>query len=195
MSYVEKHLLPGEDIVHRGHLHKIVYLVPVIIALIFMVVGVGAFVAESFPLAAAALIIALVPLLWAQILYTSSEFAVTNKRVVIKVGFIQRRTLETLLTKVEGIEVQQGFLARVLNYGTLAVTGTGGTREEFQNISAPLEFRRQVQAQVTSVEAPSSYAAVGAPRDERECPYCAERILARAKLCKHCGREVEPLAV
>jgi uncharacterized membrane protein YdbT with pleckstrin-like domain len=195
MSYVEKHLLPGEDIVHRGHLHKIVYLVPVIVALIFMVVGVGAFVAESFPLAAAALIIALVPLLWAQILYTSSEFAVTNKRVVIKVGFIQRRTLETLLTKVEGIEVQQGFLARVLNYGTLAVTGTGGTREEFQNISAPLEFRRQVQAQVTSVEAPSSYAAVGAPRDERECPYCAERILARAKLCKHCGREVEPLAV
>jgi uncharacterized membrane protein YdbT with pleckstrin-like domain len=195
MSYVEKHLLPGEEIVHRGHLHKIVYLVPVIVALIFMVVGIGAFVAESFPLAAAALVIALVPLLWAQILYTSSEFAVTNKRVVIKVGFIQRRTLETLLTKVEGIEVQQGFLARVLNFGTLIVTGTGGTREEFQNIAAPLEFRRQVQAQVTSVEAPSSYAAVGAPRDERECPYCAERILARAKVCKHCGREVEPLAV
>ena len=30
-------------------------------------------------------------------------------------------------------------------------------------------------------------------RDERECPYCAERILSKAKVCKHCGREVEPL--
>ena len=31
-------------------------------------------------------------------------------------------------------------------------------------------------------------------RDERECPYCAEKILKKARVCKHCGREVEPLA-
>ena len=31
-------------------------------------------------------------------------------------------------------------------------------------------------------------------RDERECPYCAERILKKARICKHCGRDVEPLA-
>ncbi len=31
-------------------------------------------------------------------------------------------------------------------------------------------------------------------RDERECPYCAERILKKARVCKHCGRDVEPLA-
>jgi len=195
MSYVEKHLLAGEEVIHRGHLHKIVYLIPVIIALIFMSVAVGGFIAQSYPLAAAALILALAPLIWAQILYTSSEFAVTNKRVIIKVGFIQRRTLETLLGKVEGIEVNQGIWARMLNFGTIAVTGTGGTREEFQNIANPLEFRRQVQAQVASVDAPRAYAAVGEPRDERDCPYCAERILARAKVCKHCGREVEPLNV
>jgi formylglycine-generating enzyme required for sulfatase activity len=30
-------------------------------------------------------------------------------------------------------------------------------------------------------------------RDERECPYCAERILKKARVCKHCGRDVEPL--
>ena len=32
-------------------------------------------------------------------------------------------------------------------------------------------------------------------RDERECPYCAEMILNKARVCKHCGREVEPLTV
>jgi len=31
------------------------------------------------------------------------------------------------------------------------------------------------------------------PRQERECPYCAEPILVRAKVCKHCGKDVEPL--
>lgn len=27
----------------------------------------------------------------------------------------------------------------------------------------------------------------------RSCPHCAETILAQAKVCKHCSREVEPL--
>jgi eukaryotic-like serine/threonine-protein kinase len=30
-------------------------------------------------------------------------------------------------------------------------------------------------------------------REERECPYCAERILRKARVCKHCGHDVEPL--
>ena len=30
-------------------------------------------------------------------------------------------------------------------------------------------------------------------RDERECPHCAELILKKARVCKHCGRDVEPL--
>jgi hypothetical protein len=37
---------------------------------------------------------------------------------------------------------------RLLNFGSIVVTGTGGTRETFHEISAPLEFRRQVQAGV-----------------------------------------------
>jgi hypothetical protein len=31
-------------------------------------------------------------------------------------------------------------------------------------------------------------------RTERECPWCAEQILAKARVCKHCGRHVEPTA-
>ena len=31
-------------------------------------------------------------------------------------------------------------------------------------------------------------------RDERDCPHCAEKILVQAKVCKHCGRDVEPAA-
>ncbi len=194
MGYVENHLLPGEQVVHRGHLHKIVYVFPVLIAIALMAVAAAAFSNELYPFAAIALAGALIPLVGAQILYRSSEFAVTNKRVVIKVGFIQRRTLETLLSKVEGIEVNQTVLARLLDFGTIAVTGTGGTREEFRNIAAPLDFRRQVQAQVTGGEA-VGIAALGEPRDERDCPWCAERILTRARVCKHCGREVEQLKI
>lgn len=31
-------------------------------------------------------------------------------------------------------------------------------------------------------------------RDEVDCPFCAERILARANVCKHCGKQVRALA-
>lgn len=32
-------------------------------------------------------------------------------------------------------------------------------------------------------------------RDDRECPYCAELILKKARVCKHCHRDVEPVVV
>jgi len=80
----------------------------------------------------------------------SSEFAVTNKRVLVKVGLIRRHSLELLLQKVEGIGVDQGILGRILGYGTITVSGTGGTREAFRMIADPLEFRRQVQASLAT---------------------------------------------
>ena len=30
-------------------------------------------------------------------------------------------------------------------------------------------------------------------RDERECPYCGQKILKKARVCKHCKRDVEPM--
>ena len=81
---------------------------------------------------------------------SSSEFAITNKRVLIKVGLIRRHSLELLLQKVEGIGVDQGILARILGYGTITISGVGGTKEAFRVISNPLEFRRQVQASLAA---------------------------------------------
>jgi uncharacterized membrane protein YdbT with pleckstrin-like domain len=82
----------------------------------------------------------------------TSEFAVTNKRVIVKIGWIRRRSDETLLTKIEGIEVIQGIWARMLNYGTIIITGTGGSREPFSRIAAPLLFRRKVQEQILAIQ-------------------------------------------
>jgi uncharacterized membrane protein YdbT with pleckstrin-like domain len=201
MSYVDDHLLPGERVQYRAHLHKLVYAWPALFAAGMTALAVWAFSANNVLLGLLAIAAGFVPLLVTHIKYTSSEFAVTDKRVIIKVGWIRRRTLETMLAKIEGIGVEQGIVGRVLGFGTFALTGTGGTKELFTNIARPLEFRRQVQAQIgasetprASAPAPSPVASAAAQREERDCPYCAERILTRAKVCKHCGRDVEPLA-
>jgi uncharacterized membrane protein YdbT with pleckstrin-like domain len=149
----------------------------------------------------ALVVLASVANLWTWVRYATSEFAVTNKRVIMKVGWVRRRSLETLLSKVESIGVDQGIVGRMLDFGTISVNGTGGTSESFPQIGAPLEFRRQVQDVIARLE--ESRAAVSVPsgnyaagsRDERDCPFCAERILVKAKVCKHCGREVAPAGV
>lgn len=74
----------------------------------------------------------------------TSEFAVTNRRVIIKVGLVSRKTVELKLDKVESIGVEQTIPGRILGYGTIVVRGTGGTNEAFRGIARPLEFRRAV---------------------------------------------------
>jgi len=85
--------------------------------------------------------------------YWTSEFAVTNKRVIMKVGWVARRVLELNLNKIESVNVDQSFLGRLLGYGTITVIGTGGTRETFDRITDPLAFRRAFQEQETEAEA------------------------------------------
>jgi uncharacterized membrane protein YdbT with pleckstrin-like domain len=150
MSYVDEHLLAGENVVHRTKLHWVLFLTPAVIAglllLLFLPMAVGS---GDLGTGATILLVFIVLsgllFLGRFITYKTSEFAVTNKRVIIKVGFIRRRSLEVLLQKVEAIGVDQPILGRLLNYGTITVTGTGGSREAFPQITDPLTFRRKVQ--------------------------------------------------
>jgi hypothetical protein len=91
---------------------------------------------------------ALPGLLGSLVNYLTSEFGVSNKRVLLKTGFLSRHSLETMLSKVESIGVFQGLLGRLLGFGTIIIGGTGGSKEAFFGIRDPLEFRRQVQEQI-----------------------------------------------
>jgi len=142
MGYIESSLLPGERIVARAHVHRIVFAKALAVALV------GALALYFQPAAGAIVIViglamAIPPLITAK----SSEFGVTDKRVVIKVGVIRRRTIELLLRQIEAISVDQSVPGRMLNYGSITLTGTGGVKEVFHNIARPLEFRRYIQGQ------------------------------------------------
>ena len=201
MSYLDDHLLGGERIVYRARLHWTIFLTSIVVILLGVALGIllqvvePAYAYAGLGLAGIGLLLAIGP----AIRYVTSEFAVTDKRVLGKVGFIERESDETLLSKVEAIAVDQGIVGRMFGFGTLTITGTGGTQEVFSGIADPLEFRRQIQSQIIAQEERrgvphpgGSPASPGEPRVERECPYCAERVLARARVCKHCGRDLVP---
>ena len=80
-----------------------------------------------------------------------SEFVVTDKRVLIKVGILKTQSLETMLNKVEGIYVKQGIIGKMVNSGSIIVKGTGGTDNSFPNINKPFEFKSTINEQISKL--------------------------------------------
>lgn len=162
MSYIESNLLDDEHLVHKSHLHWIIF----IKTFFWLIIAIAVYVlvppyyyapagAEPIPLHKIALFI---PVLFtltyaiaAQIRYKTSEFGITDKRIMIKLGFIRRYTFENFLQKVESIQIYQSILGRMLNYGSIIIHGTGGSREVYALINDPLLFRKMAQEQIEKV--------------------------------------------
>ena len=149
MGYVERHLLPSERVVYKTRLHWVLFVKSGVMVLAGVVLVALLWSAPDPPwlwmLGGA---VTLVGLVWGLVHYVevmTSEFGVTTSRLIFKVGLISRYTTELLLSKVESIGVQQGLIARMLNYGDLIVTGTGGAREVFRRVRDPIGFRNHVQ--------------------------------------------------
>ena len=142
MSYIDDNLMTGETVIYRAKLHWIIFLWPAIWLLLAFST------AEAPELAGGFLVLSILTGVISYMNYTTSEFGLTNKRVLVKLGVIKRTSLEVLLTKVEGVTVNQGLLGRTLDYGTIIINGTGSSHPGLDKISAPLELRKKVQEQI-----------------------------------------------
>jgi uncharacterized membrane protein YdbT with pleckstrin-like domain len=126
MSYIDDSLVEGEKLVHRAHISWWSQFWLVFLGLLTLVVAVG-----------------LVFLIWAWIRVRSTELAITNRRIIAKFGFVKRHTVEINLEKVEALKVEQGVWGRILNYGTIFISGSGSSVAPIPNIADPLVFRRK----------------------------------------------------
>jgi uncharacterized membrane protein YdbT with pleckstrin-like domain len=114
--YVNSNLITGEQVIYETRLHWVTFISLKRILTLFIA-----------PLIA----------------YYTSEFVITNKRLMIKTGFISRNTFEMNHSKIESINVVQSILGRILGYGTIIIMGTGSTREPFADIRDPMTFRKK----------------------------------------------------
>lgn len=148
MSYISQVMEDGEELIHQAKVHWIVFLNSVIYA---VVAGVGIWFGvkpdmELFLLLTLGFgFAAVTSLVLAFLTRISTELAVTDRRIISKEGFIRRETSEIDRSKVEGVNVNQSVLGRVLGYGTVGVTGTGGKISPMDNIADPITFRANVR--------------------------------------------------
>jgi uncharacterized membrane protein YdbT with pleckstrin-like domain len=154
MSYINRILQPGEQRLHTGRIHWVVYLPPLAVCLAALVLWIVALGRDSpgtvanlwFALAALCALVGLLWLAWAWFDTWITEIEITDRRVIYKRGFIFRRTSEMNMDKVESVDVDQSILGRLLDYGTVTIRGTGESQDPFKNVAAPLEFRNRITA-------------------------------------------------
>ena len=157
MSYIQDNLMPNEKILFSARVSPAIF-VPAGISLVFSCVFVlpvisivsrndgSSFLYVGFLLLISGLFFLTTVKLGidALVIMLTTEFALTNRRVIAKTGFIHRRTLEMLLPKIESVAVYQNILGRMLNFGSVTVVGTGGTKESFRAIVEPIAVRKKI---------------------------------------------------
>ena len=124
-SYVESVLITGEAVLHRGRVSLWPHAWKIVLGILLLPVVIG-----------------LAILIWVFIIYKTTEIAITNKRIIAKFGFISRSTTEINLPKVESLQVDQGVMGRMFDYGTIVVAGAGTPNLRIPGVADPLRFRR-----------------------------------------------------
>jgi uncharacterized membrane protein YdbT with pleckstrin-like domain len=148
MSYFDKNLLPGEQILFSTKKHLIVFFFPVL----WLIFSIYAF----FYMRTNSILIHLdwAPwfvcfILWGYVWleYHFSEFAVSNKRVMMREGFFNRHANEMRLTAIAQININQSLLGQLLNYGKVSINSFG-IYDVFPLISKPFLFQKAINEQV-----------------------------------------------
>jgi uncharacterized membrane protein YdbT with pleckstrin-like domain len=159
MSYIQNNLLKKEKLVYFSHMHWVIFVFPVIMLVTTIIFS--AFAPLLFPgflpfykirLASLVILICLLTTIFsgfaAFVRYATSEYGITNRRLVIKTGWLSRDTVDLSINRIEAIYVDQSILGRILNYGTIRIIGTGGTQDPFFYIPRPMRFRNLAQEQI-----------------------------------------------
>jgi uncharacterized membrane protein YdbT with pleckstrin-like domain len=129
MSYIETSLSEGEKVVKLFRLHWTARLWLVLwIVLILPTFG-----------------IALLLAIYEWLRLRTLEYGVTNKRVILKKGIIGRYTEEMKIGSIETVEIDQGVLGRILDYGDVKVTGRGISDVVFKRMDDPMAVKRHIE--------------------------------------------------
>lgn len=128
MRYIDESLAPGETVLARGKFPVVMWVMTWLALIVFGIIIVGTYIFFRNV-----------------IIMTTTDFAVTNRRVILKKGWLNRQTYELAVESVEGVTLHQSIWARLFGYGNVIVTGTGEAIIRFPAMANPVAFRRAIE--------------------------------------------------
>ena len=125
-NYVEKSLIKGETVVKKAKKTALFVIMHITNILI-------------------------IPLIVRIIKFNNIELAITTRRVVGKTGVFSTQALDSPLNKIQNIEISQGLVGKIFNYGTVKITTASGICG-FNGIKGANEFKTAILAQADAYE-------------------------------------------
>ncbi|MFP4314118.1 MAG: PH domain-containing protein [Alphaproteobacteria bacterium] len=171
MLYVQQSLGPDEELVHVGRFHWM-YTVNAFMAIVWGVITsifviVGAIMIYNqmgwFPPGLSLLeqirgihpmvrifsfitfLLGILSFAQMMVVKATTEIAITNTRLIYKRGLIARQVGEISIDRIEGVNVLQSILGRLLDYGRLAIRGMGIGEVILPPIEQPIKFRQAIE--------------------------------------------------
>lgn len=151
MSYIDRNLLTDERILFRTRKHLIIFFWPAVVLVICSILSsyLAASEISSYVAWAPWLVVFMI---WGAVGldYYTSEFAVTNKRVMMREGFFTRHANEMRLTAISQVNVDQNIIGQIFNFGTVSINAFGAF-DNYSTIANPVTFQRVVNQELDNV--------------------------------------------
>jgi hypothetical protein len=137
-------LLENERIVYQIRLHWVLFLGP----LMLIIIGGLSFPAKGL----SALVLAGIGIAWGVISYIKFNYSyirVTDKRVLIRVGFLVRQPYSIFLSDISYVDFYQPSLGSMLNFGKITIIHGKKFKSVFRMVSSPGELVTAVRGQLS----------------------------------------------
>lgn len=154
-SFITSTLSKNEEVKALFHLHSIAWIGIIAPLVLAVIAGIGCIAASSIQGAGGLWIFPLFMVVMALCAYLgmiSTEYGVTNKRVVGKTGFIFRKNIDIRLNKIESVVLDQGIFGRIFGFGSIVFNGTGSGKSVFLNIDNPLQAKNVINQILEDME-------------------------------------------
>ena len=135
MAYVEKNLGKNEAIVKKADRNALFLVGTWVKGILFCWL----------------LLIPLIKAIINTVRFFNVELAITNKRVVGKIGVLNTQALDAPLNKIQNVEEKQTFFGKIFNYSRITINTAAGVYV-FDCIKSGAQFKGMIMAQIDQFE-------------------------------------------
>lgn len=136
-------MMNDQQVVYQARLHWILFVWPILFLLFAMWVGTTFESLHQVSLFFLGIAIIWAVLMW--LTYQFSSLTIKKKQVILRKGILVRQTMDIPMSKIESIDIRQSIIGTIFQYGSLVITGTGGTHQFMTYVAKPLTCRRHIE--------------------------------------------------